>query len=90
MKVTWDALFVLFRLIILMKVTHYVLFFKQKKFKPKVIDYILCQLYFFKSTLEQKVHFLTSKWKLLVLFTMLFLGVLRYLNKACFFLCKIF
>ena len=41
MKVTWDAFIFVFRRIILMKVTHYILLFKQK-----AIDYILCQLYF--------------------------------------------
>ena len=31
-------------------------FLTKKIFKEKVIDYILCQLYFFKSIFEQKVH----------------------------------
>ena len=69
----------------------------------KVIDYILCQLYFFKSTFEQKfiaLHLnescLLGESCLVLLYLLgescllCFLGVLRYLNEACvcvFFLC---
>ena len=74
-------LFVFFRFIVLMKVTHYILFFKQK-----VIHYILCQLYFFKHIFEQKFIALHLNERSLCSL-LCFLGALSYLNKACVFFC---
>ena len=79
-------LFVFFRFIILVEVTHYICFLSKEIFKEKVIHYILCQLYFFKHMFEQKfiaLHLNESCFCALLWF----LGVLRYLNKACVFFC---
>ena len=74
-------LFMFFRFIVLTKVTHYILFFKQK-----VIHYILCQLYFFKQIFEQKFIALNLNGSFLCSL-LCFLDALRYLYKVCVFFC---
>ena len=57
-------------------------FLSKEIFNQKVIHYILCQLNFFKQMFEQK--FIALHLHESCLCSLLcFLGVLRYLNKAC-------
>ena len=79
-------LFVFFRFIVLMKVSHYILLLSKEIFKQKFIHYIFYQLYFFKHIFEQKFIALHLNENCLCSL-LCFLSVLRYLNKACVFFC---
>ena len=79
-------LFVFFRFIVLMKVTHYILFFKQKNIWAKSYSLHFVSTIFFKHMFKQKfIAWYLNESCLCAL--LCFLGVLRCLNKACVFFC---
>ena len=80
-------LFVFFRFIVLMKVTHYILFFKQKNISAKSYSLHFVSTIFSLSIYLSKSSLLCIWMKVVCVLYYAFLGVVRRLNKPCVFFC---